>query len=245
MSATLLGRRPAAEPLGSRVRRDGVRYSTDSLFNDRPHRADSHTSMSADTVTVDHQPLPAHQLGLKPVGQVLAHIQRDNRLVVHVLIDGQEPDLEHLSSIKQSLLHGHTLYIETAEPREMALEVLDEVEWQLEEADRLRSEACELLQSNQAPKALEKLRRCFSTWQHAEESVLKTAQLLRVDLERVKVNERSFKDVLDDFAQQLRTIRSALENRDFVALSDVLTYECGEMSGQWTAAIQSLRAVVE
>src|SRR5438128_862694 len=99
------------------------------------------TLMSSASITVDDQPLPAEKLGLKTVGQVLAHVQKENRLVVHVLIDGQEPDLEHLSSIKQSLLHGHTLYIETAEPREMALEVLDEVEWQLEEADRLRSEA--------------------------------------------------------------------------------------------------------
>ena len=31
----------------------------------------------------------------KEVGEVLAHIQRENRLVVHVLIDGQEPGAAH------------------------------------------------------------------------------------------------------------------------------------------------------
>jgi hypothetical protein len=201
--------------------------------------------MSADTVTVDHQPLPADQLGLKTVGQVLAHIQRDNRLVVHVLIDGQEPDLDHLGALKQSPLSGHTLYIETAEPRQMALEVLDEVEWQLDEANRLRTEAIDLLQSNQAPKAMERLNRCFTTWQHAEQSVLKTAQLLRIDLDRITVRDRSFRGVLQEFADQLKSIRTALENRDFVALSDVLAYECGEMSEQWIEAIGAMRSVVE
>src|SRR3954468_9912066 len=118
----------------------------------------------ADSITVDHQPLSAEQFGLKTVGQVLAHIQRDNRLVVHVLIDGQEPDLDHLGVLRQSPLRGHTLYIETAEPRQMALDVLDEVEFQLDEADQLRAEAVDLLLSNQTPKALEKLQRCFTTW---------------------------------------------------------------------------------
>jgi hypothetical protein len=199
----------------------------------------------ADSITVDHQPLSAEQFGLKTVGQVLAHIQRENRLVVHVLIDGQEPDLDHLNAVKQSPLRGHTLYIETAEPRQMALDVLDEVEFQLDEADQLRAEAVDLLLSNQTIKALEKLQRCFTTWQHAEESVLKTAQLLRVDLDRLKVGDHSFRAVLGEFAEQLKAIRNALENRDFVALSDVLSYECGAMSEQWIDAIGAMRSAIE
>src|SRR5690349_7196706 len=129
--------------------------------------------MSRATITVDDRPLAAETLGLTTVGQVLAHVQKENRLVVHVLIDGQEPNLDQLPVIKQSPLAGHTLYIETAQPREMALDVLGEVELHLDEADRLRTEACDLLQQNQTAKAMEKLRRCFTTWQHAEESILK------------------------------------------------------------------------
>src|SRR6185295_13225774 len=107
-------------------------------------------------------------LGLKTVGQLLAHLQQQDRLVVNVLIDGEEPDLSNLGKIKQSTLNGHTLFIETAEPREMAVEVLDEVQHQLNEADRLKNDAVELLQSNQPFKAMEKLSGCFTTWQHAE-----------------------------------------------------------------------------
>jgi predicted DNA-binding protein (UPF0251 family) len=201
--------------------------------------------MSRATITVDDRPLAAETLGLTTVGQVLAHVQKDNRLVVHVLLDGQEPNLDQLPTIKQSPLAGHTLYIETAQPREMALDVLGEVELHLDEADRLRTEACDLLQQNQTAKAMEKLRRCFTTWQHAEESILKISQLLRVDLDRVKVNDRSFATILRAFAEQLKAIRGALEDRDFVRLCDVLNYECAEVTQQWLAAIDSLRSVVE
>ncbi|HEY7089148.1 MAG TPA: hypothetical protein VH518_13720, partial [Tepidisphaeraceae bacterium] len=119
------------------------------------------------SVTVDHQPLPAEEMGLKTIGQVLAHIQKEKRLVVHVLLDGEEPDLSNLSKLKMSPLLGHTLFIETTEPKKMALDVLEEVREQLGEADRLTTDAVELLRDNQNIKAMEKLRGCFSTWQHA------------------------------------------------------------------------------
>lgn len=196
------------------------------------------------TVTVDRKPLPTDELGLRTVGHVLAHLQKDNRLVVHVLIDGREPDLEHLPAIKQSPLDGHTLYIETADPREMAIEVLDEVQKQLEDADRLKTEAAELLQKNQNVKAMEKLAGCFGTWQHAQESVLKTAQLLRIDLTTIQVRDRSLTDLLREFMEQLRKIRTSLENRDFVTLSDILTFETTETSSNWRAALQAMRQAI-
>ena len=95
-------------------------------------------------VTVDHQPLLADELGLRTVGQVLAHLQRDNRLVVHVLIDGREPDLNHLGTVRREAIANHELCIETADPRQLATEALSEVGEQLKEADRLRIEASDL-----------------------------------------------------------------------------------------------------
>jgi hypothetical protein len=194
---------------------------------------------------VDQQPLATEPLGLKTVGQVLSHLQKDNRLVVHVLIDGQEPDLDRIAAVCSKPLVGHTLFIETAQPKQLALEVLGEVEKQLDEAERLKNDAVQLLQSNQQTKAMEKLAGCFSTWQHAQESIQKTAQLLRVDLARVTVAEKPLTDLLQTFTGQLQQIKSALENRDFVTLGDILTYETTETSNQWRAAIGALRTVIQ
>jgi hypothetical protein len=196
------------------------------------------------SVTVDHQPLPADELGLKTIGQVLAHIQKERRLVVHVLLDGEEPDLNQLGKLKAAPLLGHTLFIETTEPKKMAAEVLEEVEVQLAEADRLTSDAVTLLRDNHNIRAMEKLRGCFSTWHHAQESVLKVAELLRIDLARILVDGRPFAQVLGEFTEQLKLIKTALENRDFVSLVDTLVYEISDSSANWRAAIRSMKSVI-
>jgi hypothetical protein len=197
------------------------------------------------SVTIDQHPLAAEEMGLRTIGQVLAHVQRKNRLVVQLLVDGQEPDFSRLGQVRSSPLNGHTLYIETADPREMALEVLHEVEAQLDEADRLKTEASELLQRNQHFKAMERLSGCFSTWQHAQESVVKTAELLRIDLNRVRVDNQTLTELVQTFTGQLRQIKSALENRDFVMLSDILAYETTQTSAHWRAALRTMRGLIQ
>lgn len=193
------------------------------------------------SVTVDQQPLPAEEMGMQTVGQVLAHLQRDNRLVVHVLIDGQEPDLGQLGAVRRMPLREHTLFIETADPRQLAASALDAVEAQLAEADRLRGEACDLIAQGIHHRAMEKLSGCLTTWQHAQESVLKTSQLLRLDLEKVTVDGRPLTDLIQEFARQLREIKGALEDRDFVRLNDILTYEATQTSALWKSAVGAMK----
>ncbi len=197
------------------------------------------------SVTVDHQPLLIDQLGLRTVGQVLSHLQKVNRLVVHVLIDGCEPDINRMGVVRREMLDGHTLFIETADPKQLAIDALSEVGDQLKEADRLRLEASQLLERNTPFKAMEKLSGCFSTWQNAQESVLKTAQLLRIDLSTLLVERISLTDLLAEFTTQLRNIKLALENRDFVGLNDILRYEATRTSEQWRSALRALRERID
>ncbi len=196
------------------------------------------------SVTIDHETLSADDLGYKTIGQVLSHVHTRKRLVINMLIDGEEPNLDRMGDVKRSPLNGHTLFIETAEPRAMALEVLCEVEQQLDEADRLKGEAVDLLQRNAAVRAMERLSGCFSTWQNAQESLLKTAQLLRIDLKLVTVAGRSLAEVIGSFIGQLREVKQAMEDRDFVTLADVLTREMTETSHHWHEAIGALRGAI-
>ncbi|HEY7087720.1 MAG TPA: hypothetical protein VH518_06490, partial [Tepidisphaeraceae bacterium] len=73
---------------------------------------------------------------------------------------------------------------------------------------------------------------------------LKVAQLLRIDLAKILVDGRPFTEVLGDFVQQLKLIKTALENRDFVSLVDTLVYEVSETSANWRAAIRSMASVI-
>ena len=196
-------------------------------------------------VMIDQESLQIEQMGLQTVGQVLAHVQKDKRLVTSLLIDGEAPDLDRIGLVRQSPLLGHTVYIETVEPRQMALEVLGEVEIQLDEADRLRGSAVEMLYQNQPNRAMEKLSGCFSIWQIAQESVLKVAQLLRLDLESVCSSDQSIVALFQEFAAQLRQIKTALEDRDFVTLNDILTYEVPQTSTRWRETFAAIRQIID
>ena len=197
------------------------------------------------SVTVDDQPLATENLGLKTIGQVLSHLKKDrDRLVVHVLVDGKEPDLKRFRAIKKYPLSAHTVFIETADPKDVARQFLDEVEAQLSEAERLKKESTRLLHRNQYAPAMEKLGGCFKTWQHAQESLLKTAQLLRVDPESIKVHGRALTELIAEFTHHVRQIRSALDGRDFVTLSDLLADKMSRVVQQWRDAIRSFRGVI-
>jgi hypothetical protein len=195
-------------------------------------------------VTVDDAPLRTEELGLSTVGQVLTHLQRANRLVVHVLIDGLEPDLDRLRDVRKSPLLNHNVFIETTDPRQMATGILAEVEAQLREADRIRKETVDLLQKNQNVRAMEKLSGCFTTWQHAQKSLLGTAQLLKLDLSKVQVGGQPLTELLSEFTSQLREIKTSLENRDFVTLGDLLLYETTQTADKWRAALSELRRII-
>jgi hypothetical protein len=196
------------------------------------------------SVTVDRRSVPAADLGLRTIGQLLAHVQKENRLVTRVLIDGKEPDRKRIATVKRSPLDGHTIFIETADPQKMALDVLDEVTAQLSEAERLQNEAAELLSKNMFAAAMEKLSGCFSMWQHAQESIFKTAQLLRIDLAKIHVEGTTLRELFGAFTRQLRKIREVLEHRDFGGLATILGAETRACGAQWRTAIETMRGAI-
>ena len=194
------------------------------------------------TVTVDAEVLPAAELGLSTLGDVLTHVSGRNRLVTQVLIDGREPDIDHVPNWRRRPLLGHTVFIETNSPADIAAEVLDEVARQMDAAEINREKAIADLHANAANLALQKLSGCFTAWQAAQQAIGQVAKLLKVDLDRVRVQDITLAEALANFAGQLRDLRDAIEGRDYVTVSDVLTYEIGRTIGQWRDALTQLRA---
>jgi len=192
-------------------------------------------------VTVDHAPLRTKELGLLTFGQVLSHLQKANRLVVSVLIDGRPPDLQRLGDVRKSSIGDRSIFIETADPRQMGLDILEQVSAQLDQVDALKGQAADLLQKNQPGKAMQNLAGCFAAWQHAQKSLVGTAQLLKINLDEIQSGGGCLSDLIVEVGAQLKQIKSALENRDFVTLSDLLVYETSQINTQWRLAIDALR----
>lgn len=193
--------------------------------------------VSIDQTIVNTQDLPT-------VGAVLDRIAGDRRIAVGVLVDGREPELADLDALRAIPTDAHLVQIETADPREMAMDALVSMEKALNEADASRDQAADLLQRNQTQAAMAQLSACLGVWQQAQQCVTQSAQLVGIDLDEIRVEGQELQAVVSDFATQLREIRRALEDRDYVALSDVLTYELGETGRRWRSAIMSLSSAV-
>lgn len=194
------------------------------------------------SVTVDDEPLETDALGLATVGQVLTHLRQKNRLVVHVMIDGHEPDFEQMDSLRAQPIADRTVYIETVEPQRIAAEVFDQVELLLVDAGPLREQVIGHLHAGEHAEALKKLGGCFTSWTHAQQSIEKVARLLRVDLNRITLdNGTTLAAWLGTFAGQLGEIRGALENRDYSLLADLLEHETPETANNWRSAIAAIR----
>jgi len=196
------------------------------------------------SVTIDHEPLPVRELGLQTVGQVLAHVARDNRLVVQVLIDGQEPDIEQIGLVRATPVDGRTIFIETANSGELAINVLDEVVDQLGTAEQSKQSAADFLQQGNTSKALVDLGVCIRAWQHAQQSIVKVLELLRVDPAEVIVTNQPLEQCLANFSLQLRQIKSSLEQRDFVSLGDILQYETSDTTQSWLSCVDAVRQLI-
>ena len=194
------------------------------------------------SVTVDEKPLAAEAMGLATVGQVLSHVSRgEKRLVVDILIDGARPDLSGMAALRRSPVLGRTIYIETADPREVVRAAIASVEAQLLGAEGFEAEAADLLQQDKIAPAMEKLGHCLTVWQTAEDAVRKTAQLMKLDLESVDVDGQSMSSALASFAEQLSDVKRALTRHDYVSLSDLLLYEMTDGPRRWSAVLDAVR----
>lgn len=193
-------------------------------------------------VTVDDALLETDKLGLSTLGDVLSHVIADDRLVVQILIDGDEPDLSRLDSLRATSLSGCTVYIETARPIHLAREALAGVHDGFTLADQLRQESAELFRTGDTAGGLQKLAGCFTHWQATHDSVGKVARLLRVDLQLVRTSSgKNVTELIGAFASQLRLLKDALEARDYVLCCDVLTYDMETLASDWHEAIAALR----
>ena len=196
------------------------------------------------SVTVDHEKLDIVTPNLRTLGDVFRRLQASNRLIVRLVIDGVSPDPTHLSTIHGTPLAGHTVFIETVDPKSAALEVLVQAYAELDSADLLKAEAAKFLQSNNWNEAMERLHQCLAKWQQAQKAIVTVGKMFKIDVEGLTVTGRPLRAFSQEFTRQLRDLQTAIQSADMVGVSDVLVYETAHTGDSWRAAIESLRTVI-
>ena len=191
-------------------------------------------------VIVDEQSLPAEQLGLTTVGQVLTHLRNDDRLVITLLIDGKQPS--EIGPARKSPVTNKTLYIETVRSADIARQAIDEAREQLGRTDPLRLGAAEILEKNQISSAMDKLGAYFESLAvdpriGAENLPIAPASTCSAPWSS---QNRSLTGLPTSPPDSVRSNRRSI-NRDFVSLTDQLLYEAPQTCQDWLDVLARLR----
>ncbi|HEY1687078.1 MAG TPA: hypothetical protein VGG19_20125 [Tepidisphaeraceae bacterium] len=188
------------------------------------------------SITIDDQPLAAGEF--KCVGDVLEHVrERDkSRLIVKVLLDGAVPDF---TGLNEQDLKSRTLYVETADRKTLASDALAEAQGILDAADDSRQQAIEELSAGRAKESMPFLNQWLGTWRQAQKALMESAWVVGVDVDKLGIS-----NLVGELASQLRQIKTSLESKDYVTLSDILNYEAPGSMERWRHALQCVASQI-
>lgn len=184
------------------------------------------------------------------VGQVLKSVlhgvHADGRVVTCIRCDGEEVDADALNAIlpERADKFGR-LEFESGMPGQLAVEALSHVQAMLIELESAKEQAVERLNQGQTSEAMMLLRTYFDAWHQAHDAVLQSVKLVGVNMDAMSVDELSIAELFEQFANQLRQLKEALEARDHVTLADIMNYEANETTERWIKLIEQIKTACD
>ncbi len=193
-------------------------------------------------VYLDDNPVDVSDQAGMTVRQVAQQVREclapQERMLVAIHIDGHLVERDRLDEVLDSPAGEHgKIDFQSAVPRMLAREVLVHARALVAEAAPIREQAGEMLAAGQTARAMEMLGSCFAVWSQVQESMSRSVELLGLDLDQLQVDGKPASQMLDEFAQRLREVKEALENRDYVTLADILQYELQDTTERWQALL--------
>jgi hypothetical protein len=199
-------------------------------------------------VFLDDEPYAVEDSSPPSVGavlnDVLRHVRADGRCLASIRCDGAEIGPADLERVLAEPADAYTrLDFASGRAGDLVIEALARVQAMLMEAEPARLRTVEHLNRGRVAESMESLRVFFDAWRQAHEVVLQSAQLIALDLTTLMVEGRPLAEFFSQYAEQLRQLKGALEARDTVVLSDMLTYEVEATTRQLIEIIERVKQV--
>ena len=192
-------------------------------------------------VFIDNDPFTTTHDRLGPIiDQASRHVAPTGRIIVEVRLDGDALTDDQLGAADANPLTADEVQFITADPYELARQTLLEVQDQLTNARDAQQRAAAKLQADNASDAMDDIRQAMAIWQVAQDSLLKSAQLLGIPLDDLESDGRSASQIITLLAGRLAQMGEQLAARDWLGLADTLGYELDETVGQWSAMIDTV-----
>lgn len=168
------------------------------------------------------------------------HLAPTGRIIVEVEADGHTLTGEDLEKQRSTGGAPTRLNLQSADPRDLVIEALEQVREGLSEAQRHQVEAAESLQRDDAAQAMDKIRVAVDRWQDLQRVVVQTGSLVRRDIGAIRVADGSVEDAVVALADRLRDLSALLTTGDTVALADELMYVWPGICEQWERTLEAI-----
>ncbi len=171
-----------------------------------------------------------------------ADLARDRgRLIVDVTVDGDRWTEADLASTGRQAQTAQVIRFASAEPVELVRQTLEDAGNALTNADALQREAAELLQSDDAAVAMDKLGEAISIWLGVQKAIVSGAQLVELDLDTMTVGGKPLPEAIARLADRLGAVRNGLKQRNAIDLADTLLYEFPPIVEEWRRLLSELQ----
>ncbi|MEM7625407.1 MAG: hypothetical protein AAF333_07255 [Planctomycetota bacterium] len=167
------------------------------------------------------------------------------RVVVEVAVDGHKLGEDQITARADEDLGDLEVRLVTADPKQLAVDTLEQVRGRLGEAQELQQEAADLLQQDQTQPALQKVGESIEAWLQVQQAVLQSAVLLSIDLDKLDIDGQPAHALTAQALERLEDIKAFIQANDTVALADALQYEWPETTTQWHRLIDEVVAAIQ
>lgn len=179
------------------------------------------------------------------IAQLRPELAQNNKMVVSIRCDNEDvPDTQVDEILKRRVDAVGRLDLITASIPHLALGALDEALNVLRDTRQQQTQIVDALSRDDAQQALELLGQCAAAWSLAHDSVLKTVQLLGLNLEGMTYNGAPLLDILNTVNGHLSQLKECLQARDFVLLNDLMQYDIVPHFDQWEGMIKTVAEAI-
>lgn len=172
-------------------------------------------------------------------------LEPSGRLVVEVQLDGATLSSDQLQERADAAVAASEVRLYSADPRELAIDALDQVRGRLAQVRDDQQAAADLLQQDKGVEAIQKVGACIAGWLQTQQAVTLAANLAGVDLNTLQVGGKPATQCMERLIEGLKSLKDALVHRDTVALADALAYEWPEQVDDWDRLVERLTEEIE
>lgn len=187
-------------------------------------------------IYLDDQPASFSGDDLKTIlAQAQQQLAPSGRSIVEVHLDGQPlmgDELNRCMDQAPSLV-GRTLHLVSADPRQLATEVLQQVQQQLDIARDELALAAEAFQQDQSADGIARVGSVIQIWLQVQQAIGYGSAMANLNLDDKTFEDQPVPQHIQQLLEQIRQLRDQLAQRDTLGLADSLAYEWPATLDRW------------